>query len=100
LSFPDRELVAGPALKDSDKSVSCAVKLTKSQDASTFTSVCIASGGLKPIPDGVIALLNLQVSPDARVGPQALQVRGTAVSKDLKETPLRDVQPAVSVRAK
>jgi hypothetical protein len=100
LSFLDRELAPGPALKDSDKSVNCAVKLTKSPDGSNFTSVCIASGGLKPIPNGVIALLNLQISPEARSGPQRLQVRGVAVSKDLKETPLREAQPVVTVGAK
>jgi hypothetical protein len=100
LSFVDRDLVAGPALKDADKSVNCAVKLTKSQDGDTFTSVCIASGGLKPIPNGVIALLNLRISPVARSGPQRLHVRGTAVYKDLKETPFREVQPVVSIRAK
>lgn len=100
LSFLDRELVAGPALKDSDKSVNCAVKLTKSQGVETFTSVCIAWGGLMPIPNGVIALLNLQISPEAHSGPQRLDVRGVAVYKDFKETPFRKVQPVVSIRAK
>ncbi len=96
LSFIDKDPAPGPALRVSDKSVNCTVKLTKSPD--TFTYMCIASGGLKAIPDGVFARLNLRISPEARIGPQPVRVKGIAISKDLTETPLNSVEAAVTVR--
>jgi hypothetical protein len=100
LSFPNSEPTPGTALKDAGKSLNCAVKLVRSQEGDTFAAGCIASGGLKTIANGVVALIDVHVSSDARSGPLQLKVTGIAVHKDLKETPLPETRPVVTVRAK
>jgi hypothetical protein len=100
LSLVDRNLAPGPALQGTDKSLNCSVKLAKTKTAADFTSVCIVAGGTSPIPDGVIALLRIQIVPDAPAGFHHLHVSGFAVSKDLKETPLKVTEPIVTVREK
>jgi len=100
LSFVEHDPPAGPAARAADKSMACVVKLLKLKDADKFTLVCIVAGGLKPIPNGLVALLRLQVSPEARVESQQVYLRGFAVDKDAGETPFKEVETAVTVHAK
>jgi len=97
LSFVDHNLLPGPAVRAADKFLACAVKLVRSKDGDGFTSVCIVAGGLKPITNGVVALLRLQVSPEARTGLQQVGVTGFAVDKDTGKTPFKKVEATVRV---
>jgi hypothetical protein len=100
LSLVDRNLPPGPALQATEKSLNCSVRVAKTKGSAEFTSVCIIAGGLAPIPDGVVALLRIQVAPDAPTGFHRLRVEGIAVARDLKETPLKVTEPVVTVREK
>ena len=100
LSLVDRNLAPGPALQATDKSLNCSVKLARTKGTAEFTSVCIIAGGLAPIPDGVVALLRIQVAPDAAAGFHRLRVKGIAVAKNLKEASLKVTEPIVTVREK
>lgn len=100
LSFVDHTPPAGPALRDAGKSVACTVKLVRPKDGDRFTLLCIAAGGLKPIPSGVVAPLRLQVSPEAQMGPLQVRVEGASVDKEATETSLKPIETAVRVQAK
>jgi hypothetical protein len=96
----DQNPSAGPAARAAGKALNCSMKLDRSVTSDSFTSICIVAGGIQPIPNGVVALLQLQVSPDAQIASHRVQVAGLAVSKDLKETRLKVIEAKVSVRAK
>jgi hypothetical protein len=89
LSFVDQNPDLGPAAQRAEKSVSCRAQLLRAKDGDKFGSVCILAGGLKPIPNGVVALIRLQISPEARLEPQRVQATGFAVYQDGKEARVR-----------
>ena len=98
LDFVDQNLGPGPAAQAAGKSVSCAQK-TPSNEART--SVCILYGGQESIHDGVVALLRLNISREAKPGTARIRVdHGLAVSKDLKKVLLDPVETVVKIRAK
>jgi hypothetical protein len=95
LAFADSPLQAGPAAEASDKSVTCAGK-TGSPETHTLT--CILAGGLKAIPNGVIAVLRLHIRPDATPGKEKVSIAGgVAVLQGLKEVPLSPAEGIVTV---
>ncbi len=96
LSFTEDQLQVGVAARNSDKSSTC---VTKSNSPETRTLVCILAGGLKTIPNGVIALLRLRILPEAPPGPATVRAdRGIAVLKGLKQVQLPPVETVVTVR--
>ena len=96
LSFLENQLQAGPASQASEKSVSCATKIN---NPDTRTLTCIVGGGLKTIPNGVVALLRLRILPDAPTGPAPVNTaRGVAVLPGLKEVLLPAAKTIVTVR--
>jgi hypothetical protein len=96
LSFADTNLQAGQAAQSADKSCVCALK-TSTPEARTM--VCILAGGLKQIPNGVVALLRLQVLSSAGPGPALLRTeRGIAVMKGPETIPLAPAEAVVTVR--
>lgn len=96
LNFADNPLSAGPAAQAAGKSIACALK---THAAETRTSLCILAGGLQQIQNGVVALLWLQILPQAPIGPAQVRTdRGIAVIKGLEELPLRPEEAEVVVR--
>jgi hypothetical protein len=88
----------GPAAKAAGKTVACKLK-TKTSNAQTW--ICLLYGGLKPIPNGVIAVLRFGVPSDAPPGPARIRIdQGLAVTRDLKRTVLDAVEAVVTIRAK
>jgi len=95
LTFLDDPLQAGPAAQASDKSATCA---DKAGPPETRTLVCILAGGLKTIPDGVVARLRLRILPTARPGTAQVETtRGIAVLLGLKEVALPAAATTVTV---
>jgi hypothetical protein len=95
-SFLDNQTQTGPAAQASDKSVTCALRTGPPE---TRTLACILAGGLKTIPNGVVALLRLRILPDAPTG--ATQVNAghaVAVLPGLKEVALPSAEATVTVR--
>jgi hypothetical protein len=98
LDFVEQSMAPGPAAQAAGKSVSCALKTPAS---GTRTSVCILYGGLEPIHNGVVAVLRLHISREAKPGTARIRVdQGLAVSKDLKKVVLDPVEAVVKIRAK
>ena len=98
LNFLDEGALTGPAAQSAGKSVSCALK-TKTDEAQT--SICILYGGQEPIRDGVIALLQLAISPGAKSGDARVRLdHGLAVSKNLTKVELPPAETHVRIRAK
>ena len=63
--------------------------------------VCILYGGQERIQDGIVAVLNLKVAPDAAPGISLVRVdRAVAVSKELKRFPVDPVESVVAIRLK
>jgi hypothetical protein len=101
--FPADQLVPleggislGPVTRAAGKSVQCAAK---PQAGGTSGTKCILIGGQKPIPNGVIALLQFSVLSKAPEGSARVRVDpATAVFKDLKQTQLPAVEAVVKIR--
>jgi hypothetical protein len=63
--------------------------------------VCILAGGLKTIPNGVVALLRLRILPDARTGTAEVKTeRAVAVLPGLKEALLPPTAAIVTINAR
>ena len=99
LNFADEGVVSGAAANAAGKSVNCAPKA--SANSASKTLACILFGGQQAIPDGVIALLRLQVLPEAVPGTAQIRIdQALAVSKDLKRFPIDAVDGTVTVTGK
>jgi hypothetical protein len=95
---PFEENAPGPAAQAAGKSLGCALKTKTPKD---YTSVCILYGGTNPVRNGVIAILYLQIAPDAQPGSCRIRIdHGLAVLKDLKRVPLDPVETVLTVREK
>jgi hypothetical protein len=98
LSLIDKEIAIGPAAKEAGKSVTCAVK---GKTDKALITVCILAGGQQQIQNGVIALVMLKVPPEAPIGPARVRVeRAIAVSRDLREVPIKPIDTVISVLEK
>ena len=98
LSLIDDKLQLGPEAKAASKSVTCRVK-TKTDTAQT--SICLVFGGREPVHDGVLAVLRLKISLDAKPGPAQIRIdEAVAVLKDLKRIPMGPVETVVRIREK
>ena len=82
----------GKAGTDSGKSVSCAMQ-------KPYSYTCILFGGLKPIPNGVIATIRFKVHMDAQPGKTAIRIQNIeAASEDLKRFNLDNSEGSVEIR--
>lgn len=83
---------------DEGKSVACHAH---SEGAASQILRCIVSGGVRPIPDGTIALLSLKVAAGASSGPTPVNFEHVlAVGPDLHSVALPAAQTTVTVRRK
>jgi len=97
LSFLEEGTRAGPAAQTAGKSVSCSVKT----QAETNTSVCVLFGGQEPIRNGVVAILRLAVSAQAKTGNARVRLEhALAVSKNLARVELAPSETRVRIRTK
>ena len=95
--IPLEEEAPGPAARKAHKSVSCALKV---KTGMAYTSACIAYGGQEPIPNGVLSVLRLRISPDAKPGSFRIRIgQALAVFKDLERVPLEAAEAVITVRA-
>jgi hypothetical protein len=95
---PLEESVPGPAARAAGKALSCAVKEKTAVD---YTSVCLLYGGRERIRNGVVAVLRLRLSPDAKSGSFRIRVaESVAVLPDAKRIPMEGVETVVTVRSK
>jgi len=98
LSLLDEKLPNGSAAGEAGKSLNCAAP---EKAAGTYTTRCILAGSQKSIKNGTVALLRLQVLPDAQIGTARIRVgKGLAVSGDLKSIPLEAAEAEVTIRGK
>lgn len=98
LSLIDDTILIGSAAQEAGKKIECA---PKGKSTETYTSVCILSGDQKPIQNGVIAILRFRTVPKAPAGPARIKVQQVvAVSTDLKQLTLKDVETEIEVRPK
>ncbi len=82
---------AGPAAKDSGKSVTCAAR-------KAYSVVCVLAGGQKPIPNGTIAIFHFEIRADARAGTSAFTIQGAeAATVDVQEIPLKNAEGALTI---
>jgi hypothetical protein len=96
LGLEDGDLVTGSAASSTGKSLSCAGRV---ESASEYVYRCILAGGLKPIPNGPVALINFRVRPNAKPGPATVRIRNAvAVSIDGKEAPIQPNEADVTIR--
>jgi hypothetical protein len=98
LGFVENNLQPGQAAQAAEKSFTCVVK-NGSTETRTRTLACVLAGGLKVIPNGVVAVLRLEIPAEAKPGPASIRTgRGIAVLKGPKEIPLAPVERVVTVR--
>ena len=95
---PLEESIPGPVARAAGKTLSCAVK---EKTAANYTSVCLLYGGRERIRNGVVAVLRLRLSPDAKAGSFRIRVvEPVAVLPDAKRMPMEAVETVVTVRTK
>jgi hypothetical protein len=100
LAIQPGDLVTGSAAAGADKVLTCAVpprlKLCR----------CILVGGQKAISDGPVAIINFQVSGQARVGAVTVQIRNAIALTprpqriDIPRTDLPSVEGRIAVEAR
>jgi hypothetical protein len=96
---PD-DLVGGSAALDAGKALTCALL----SELKVYR--CILVGGQKPISDGAVAIINFQVSSQARVGVVAIQIRNAIALTprpqriDIPRTDLPSVEGRIAVEAR
>lgn len=96
ISLIDDKVLTGSTAAEAGKTLTCAVK---EKTAETSILRCILAGGQKPIPDGAIAMFRLKISTNAKIGSSSIRVeQPIAVSKDLKQIPLDDVETIIVIR--
>jgi hypothetical protein len=95
---PLEEDILGSAARTAGKTLSCAVK---EKSAGSYTSVCLMYGGQERIRNGVVAILRLRLSPEAKPGTFRVRiVEPVAVLPDAKRIPMAPVETVVTVRLK
>jgi hypothetical protein len=93
---PLEENIPGAAAHTAGKTISCAVKTKTPAD---YTSVCLLYGGQERIRDGVVAILRLWLSADAKPGTFRIRIaEPMAVLPDAKRIPMAPVETVVTVR--
>ena len=94
LALVDDNPQPGPEAKAAGKSITCRAKTRE-----TYT--CLVYGGREPIHDGVIAILQLRIAPEAKPGSARIRTdQALAVTKDLKRTPMPAAESVVTIRRK
>jgi hypothetical protein len=95
---PLEEDILGAAARAAGKTMSCAVK---EKTTAGYTSVCLLYGGQERIRNGVVAILRLRLSPDAKPGSLRIRVvEPVAVLPDAKRIPMDPVETVVTIHPK
>lgn len=95
VTLADGKLLVGATAQEAGKSLNCSAK---EKTAEAYTLRCILAGGQKPIPNGTIAMLKLNIAHNAQIGDARIRVDGgMAASKDLKQVPLDSVETVIAI---
>jgi hypothetical protein len=98
LRLEDHRVLPGAAAKAAGKTLRCSER--KNAGGSPVT-MCLLTGGDKPIRNGTIALLKLRILPDAKAGMARIRMEGgLGVSRDLKAVSIGVTEGGVTVRRK
>lgn len=96
LSFGEPIASPGNSVQADGKSVLCA---TRAQAATGPACVCVVSGGVSGIRNGLVAVLHLVVTNRASPGHARVAIRhAMAVFQDLTQDPIADVEAHVKIR--
>lgn len=98
LRLEDQRILPGAAAQAAGKTLRCS---ERKNTGGTPVTMCLLTGGDKPIRNGTIALLKLRVLPDAKAGTAKIRVEsGLGVSRDLKAVPIGVTEGGVTIRGK
>ena len=82
----------GPKVKDSGKSLKCT-------PSNMYTYACTLSGGLKPIPDGLVAAFHFKIKPTAEPKKTSLRIeKAQAKMADSTSYPLNNTEVTVIIK--
>jgi hypothetical protein len=102
ITFPAQQLnaaaapAAAPAAQDAGKSLTCSGRWKKAPE--TYEYACILAGGLKPLANGPVAVLNFRVPQNAAKRPARIRVEGEGASADAKKIPVAPAEASVTIR--
>lgn len=89
------DVAPGTAAESAGKSISCSNRTT----AAGKLCICVLIGGVKPIPDGAIAIVKFSTAADAPTGAATVKLQKIlAVSVDLKKMPLTDAAGTIKIQ--
>jgi hypothetical protein len=93
------DIVAGSAAESAEKSLTCRV-FEKTKDSSPGSVYgCILAGGVRPIPNGPVAIVRYRVPAEIRQIAGRVQVKkAVGVTADLKKIEIEGVQAAIIVK--
>jgi len=96
LGIEDGDLIAGGVANAAGKSLMCAGRV---ESAARYVYRCILAGGLKPIPNGAVAVINFRVRAHAELGAATVRISNAlAIPIDGKEVSIQPNQADVTIR--
>jgi len=90
------DVVPGTAAESAGKSISCSNRTTPKEGK---VCLCVLIGGVRPIPDGAIAIVKFSTAADLTKGTASVRLQKIlGVSSDLKKLPVPDSSGAIKVQ--